>query len=135
MPTNHIQLRWSSFSSADYSATLDVLKQQEGLVSIKSSLGIKGSLPPDSMKKIIAIAMEHEAEVKVLVHAQVDSEYQMRLFGAPSQMPLREGLTEEDLDKINRDLEDFGLGPNRKHHPGCEEAEGCRCGCWCHVPA
>ena len=135
MATNHIQLRWSSFHNSDYRATLDVLHNQEGLVSVSSTLTVKGSIPPHSMKRIISIAMEHEVKVQLTVHAQVDDEYQLRLFGAPEQLQLpEEGLTAEDLENINRDMEDFGLGTNREHQPGCEDTTGCRCGCWCHVP-
>lgn len=84
---DQIQIRWSSYSGADYEESLKALREFEPEPNVKTKLGINGNMPKKAIDDIRKIVNRYQdVTMDVLATAtwgKNESPDQLRLFGPP----------------------------------------------------
>ena len=84
-----IEIKWSAVDSADYEASLAALQTYEHLPKIKATIRLKGRISPEGVKRILQVAMDHDAAISVNLKGEWDAgdSKQIRLFPADYATP------------------------------------------------
>lgn len=94
MPADQIQIRWSSWSGADYDDSMTALKEYDPIPNVKAACHIKGTMPKEAIDRIVAIVNEYDADASIILTATWGKNAgpnQLRLFGPQSVTPPSNG--------------------------------------------
>ena len=69
MPADQIQIRWSTWSGANYDDSMAALKEYDPIPSVKAACNIKGTMPKAAIDRIMAIVNEFDADASIIMTA------------------------------------------------------------------